>query len=482
MDDPGEHHDAASPTATNEVSLDSTGRSYGERPNRPSPRPALGSWGIAGAFLFAAGAWALAADLEGWNAVWYLPAWYGYLLMLDGLILVRRGTSFLAHRRRELAAMLFWSVPFWYLFELADIRLEDWYYVFVLHTSWLQEAVGMLAFATVLPACFLHAELLTGSRWASRARCRRWRISQPLQAGLLIFGVAATAGPLLWPRQAFPLIWFAPFALASVPNYRLHAQSLLADLEAGRPGRLYRLLVGGMLAGAVWEGLNYWARCKWIYTVPGFETAKVFEMPIPGFFGFPVFAVSAFSGYSLLCRLVRGKRWWERSDTAQKGVRPVRGAVLMMAVAMVFDHFAFQATLVHNVGSRRPLLRELRGASGERVQRLRQVGAPTPERLVKAVEERGLASMARASRIDPSELDSMVDHARIALHKGMGSAPARLLMGVGIETAEELAAADPEVVHRELVATAEATGARSPRPAEVRVWIRAARFYGHFHR
>ena len=49
----------------------------------PRLRSRFPLWGVAGFALFGLGLWALAADLEAWNAIWYLPAWYGYLLVLD---------------------------------------------------------------------------------------------------------------------------------------------------------------------------------------------------------------------------------------------------------------------------------------------------------------------------------------------------------------------------------------------------------------
>ncbi|HEY3171206.1 MAG TPA: hypothetical protein VGK86_01395, partial [Thermoanaerobaculia bacterium] len=126
----------------------------------PRLRARFPLWGAAGLALFALGLWALAADVEAWNAVWYLPAWYGYLLVLDALIYARRGRSFVGGRGRELAAMMLWSIPFWLLFEAYNVRLHNWYYVFGLRTLWGSALLSTLAFATVLPACFFHAELL----------------------------------------------------------------------------------------------------------------------------------------------------------------------------------------------------------------------------------------------------------------------------------------------------------------------------------
>jgi hypothetical protein len=47
----------------------------------------------------------------------------------------------------------------------------------------------------------------------------------------------------------------------------------------------------------LWEFWNYWARAKWHYAVPIMEQLKIFEMPVPGYLGFPAFAVECFTMY-----------------------------------------------------------------------------------------------------------------------------------------------------------------------------------------
>jgi hypothetical protein len=86
-------------------------------------------------------------------------------------------------------------------------------------------------------------------------------------------------------------------------NRRLGAESIGADLASRRTGRLVNLLAGGMLCGVLWEFWNYWARAKWHYTVPIMERAKIFEMPLPGYFGFPPFAVECFTMYVFVRRM-----------------------------------------------------------------------------------------------------------------------------------------------------------------------------------
>ena len=79
-------------------------------------------------------------------------------------------------------------------------------------------------------------------------------------------------------------------------NARLGAVSLTR-------GQIINLLLSGLLCGVLWEFWNYWARAKWIYTVPIMQGLKVFEMPLPGYFGFPPFAIECFTMYVFVRRV-----------------------------------------------------------------------------------------------------------------------------------------------------------------------------------
>jgi hypothetical protein len=412
--------------------------------------------GVAGVLLFLLGLWALIADLEAWNTVWYLPAWYGYLLVLDAVIAHRGGRSFVRDRRRELFGMMLWSLPFWLLFEAFNLRLHNWYYVFGLRTLWGSLLMSMLAFATVLPACFFHAELLTSLGAFEAKRWRPVRVTRGLLAVCVAAGIAAAVTPLLWPRWAFWAVWFAPLAIFEVVNYRSGAPSLLRDLEAGRPARLLRLLAGGLLAGGGWELLNFWARTKWIYTVPGFERWKLLEMPFAGFGGFPPLAVSAFAYFAFVSRLSG------------------RARVAAVIFASVFSIAASIAALDRNVQSVRPLLSELSGLDSAAAAKLRAAGIPTPERLERAARRGGVAALAISSGVPEDSLRRAASEASLALHKGMGAPAARLLEAAGISTVADLARADPDELTQRLSRVAADRGEEPPRPDYVRVWIRAA--------
>jgi hypothetical protein len=104
--------------------------------------------------------------------------------------------------------------------------------------------------------------------------------------------------PLLTPSQylAAP-VWLGFIFLLDPINAARGAPSLLSDLRAGNTTRLIALVVSGLLCGFLWELWNFWAGAKWHYSVPIMERMKLFEMPLPGYLGFPPFALECFTMY-----------------------------------------------------------------------------------------------------------------------------------------------------------------------------------------
>jgi len=416
-------------------------------------------WGVAGVLLLGGGLWALLSDAPGWNAVWYMPAWYGYLLVLDALLFLRCRRSFLSHERGRLLSMLLWSVPFWLFFEACNLVLRDWYYVFGLRNPWAAAALTAAAFATVLPVCLFHAEFLEAIGAWKKISWRPRRTPSWVPKAIAGFGAICLASALLFPRAAFPLIWFVPLGLEGW-NYRSGAPSLLRDYENGDRGRLRRLLLGGLWAGGVWELFNSWGRCKWIYAVPGFESNKVFEMPLAGFLGFPVLAVGAFCFFSAVNEIGRQPAWVSRAAGP---------AVLLFCAAV------YPAMQKQTVRSQRPLLSELPSLDAAARSRLAATGIQTPELLAKAARREGIERLSARTGVLPERLRRARDTSYLALHKGMGVPRALLLEGAGIGDLGRLAREDPDALCRRLGAIAARWEQDPPRPGEVRVWVLAAR-------
>jgi hypothetical protein len=405
-------------------------------------------------------------------ATWLYPlAWYPTLALLEAAVVSRGGRFFLG-RPAFLASALAWSVPFWLFFELLNLRLENWYYVFLPRDAaarWLGIA---LSFATVIPAILVTERLLDALGVADTLRTRSIRMPRGriLPAiGALMLGLA-----LAWPRAFFPLVWGGVFLLID-PWVLGHApeRSLLGDIERGRPGRIVRLLGAGLAVGLLWEAFNIAARGKWIYTVPGFEDFKLFEMPVMGFLGFPFFALEAFTAWQALVMAglaapAEERHAWAngRAGTpprALPGTRGRRAAVNATSVAAVaFSAVAIAAMQTKTIASVVPTVNDLGAPEGP----LERVGIDDPWELARGDPN----DLAAALGTDAGAARAWVERARLATLRGIGANGARRLESVGVGSVEELAGVEPERLARRLAAP----GAPA-QPARVRVWVRAAR-------
>lgn len=421
---------------------------------------------IAAAAAVAAGATVVAAGTAGMLAgrepfaTWYYPiAWYGTLLGLDGAVALGSGRFRLLARPAHLASLLFWSAVAWLFFELVNLRLRNWYYVFVPDDPVARWTGIVLSFATVLPAIFVVEALLESFGAGERVRTPAFRAGATLRRRLAAAGAVLLALPLVWPRWFFPLVWVGPLLLLEVFTHgRDPARSLLGDLEQGRPGRVLRLLAAGAAVGLLWELFNARARGKWIYTVPGFEDLKLFEMPVAGFLGFPPFALECFALWQAL--VLTG------SAVPGPGERPPVGArrrAAAVAAAALFAVGVAWGMERWTISSATPRLEDLPGVPAAVLAR----AGHDAFSLARSRPE-GLAA---ATGRTPAETREWVRAARLATLRGIGTANAGALRQAGIASVEDLARAAPDSLAARLARVA----GREVPAARVRVWVRAAR-------
>ena len=362
----------------------------------------------------------------------YVFAWYPTLVVLDGVASLRGGSPSLAARPTLALSLLLWSPIVWLVFEAANFRLQDWYYVLVPADAAERWAGILLSFATVVPAIVLAERGLASWGVWREGRGPRVVVRPGDLWGAAALGVLMAALALAWPGVFFPQVWGAAFLLAEPIVYvRLPELSLFRDVERGRWGRVGRVMLGGMGIGVLWETLNHFAQARWIYTVPWLEELKLFEMPPFGFVGFPVFALEAWAMYSALAAV--------RVAVPQAGDAPVRagrtlGAGLLAAAFAAAVLLGMERYTVSSVANR--------GAAG---------GA-------RASDARGTADAGGAL-------------AEMAALRGMGTEHAHTLAALGVGSRCELARTDAEPLAARMRA---ATGRVRPTAAEVRVWVRAA--------
>jgi hypothetical protein len=242
---------------------------------------------------------------------WHTPiVWTGYILFVDGLVWSRRASSWLTVARSEFAFLVAMSVPLWLVFEFYNRFIQNWHYVNLPPNVALRTLGYAWSFATIWPAIFETSDLVASLRRGPVERAEaNVTATTPSGSWWPLVSMIAGAGMLIWP-----LVWPSPYLAAPVwlgfiflldpLNARLGAESLTGDCQHGRHARAMHLLIAGLCCGFLWEFWNYWARTKWVYTVPILPNLKLFEMPLPGYLGFPAFALECFVMYVCVRRLL----------------------------------------------------------------------------------------------------------------------------------------------------------------------------------
>jgi hypothetical protein len=241
------------------------------------------------------GYFALQQRIEPFQYYFYVTTWWSYIMFVDSLLAIR--IKRFAILNRYLPALVVISSAFWCVFELMNLRMQNWFYVNLPANTFLRYAGYILAYGTVVPAIYGTKELVQNLLGDIRARPVLF-VHYPGRAivtGFVSFGLA-----LAFPRYCFPLAWVFLALILDGYNYHKGYDSFMKDGEGGSYGRLVATLLSGFLCGLLWEGWNFWSLSKWIYTVPFFENLKIFEMPIPGYLGFPVFAIETVAFVNLM--------------------------------------------------------------------------------------------------------------------------------------------------------------------------------------
>jgi len=242
---------------------------------------------------------------------WFTPiVWTGYVLLVDALAARVTGRSYLTSARAELPLLILASIGAWWLFEWYNAprfwrggaeRLGIWWQYHGLEPDpWLRRLGYDWSFATIFPALFLTAALLK-ARVFARARVAPWRFPPRLLRTATVVGAGLVVLPLLVPdARLVPLVWTGFVLLLEPLNYRRGRPSWMGALATGDASLVLALLTSGLLCGVLWEFWNYWALTRWTYSVPYVGSLKLFEMPLPGYLGFPPFALECYAMYHWL--------------------------------------------------------------------------------------------------------------------------------------------------------------------------------------
>ncbi|TFE72955.1 hypothetical protein [Methylacidiphilum caldifontis] len=222
--------------------------------------------------------------------------WLGYILTVDGLIVMRKGDSPLTRMGLTYLFLFLLSIPFWWLFEGINLRIQNWEYMgshkfgpvsYFLFAS--------LSFSTVIPAVLTTAEWVRQWRWIDGLKKRK-----PIFIGykklVAFIGLLCLVLLFSFPKVFYPLCWIFLFFLTEPLNAVLRKRSILfGDLQRGDWRGVVSLGIGVLICGLCWETWNWKSDPKWVYHIPYLGFFPIFEMPILGYLGYLPFALELFS-------------------------------------------------------------------------------------------------------------------------------------------------------------------------------------------
>jgi hypothetical protein len=404
----------------------------------------------------------LARRIEPFMYNFYVIAWWSYIAMVDAALALRSKHFIILNR--GLPLLLIISAAFWCIFELINLRIQNWYYVNLPSIRLIRFAGYLLAYGTVIPGIYVtqkaFAALLgsirvrplslrcntnlhscgdrggseephpqAGTRAylgvrrgerrsdsASEASCKeascednkgiRVKANWYSPASCMALGILLLVLLMLFPSKLFFLAWVFLIPIIEGYNYARNRWCFTKDLERGEATSLVSSLLSGLACGLLWEAWNYWAISKWVYSVPFFESFKIFEMPALGYFGFVFFALETILAINFIREspLVHRHRLWT------------------VTAALAFSFISFVAIDRFTVFSYTAFVDQLSFLPQTKREELKREGIKT------------------SFAIDPRELNEEERETLTLLHlKGLGLANLEKLRERGVTSRAELA-------------------------------------------
>ena len=255
--------------------------------------------------------WILNWTLTGARTHWgFFPLWLGYCLVIDGLVFWRTGTSLLTRSWRKYMGLFLVSAPVWWVFELLNLRTQNWTYSGAELFTPLQYAFWTtLSFTTVIPAVFGSAEFFASFDVVKRLKPGPV-IGADKRTTLIFFllGWAMLVLMLIWPTIFFPFIWLSLYFILEPINVWQGNRSLADWTQKGDWRPVISLWLGVLLTAFFWEMWNYYSYPKWIYHVPWGNWLHIFEMPLLGYGGYLPFALELYALYHWITGLFGDKK------------------------------------------------------------------------------------------------------------------------------------------------------------------------------
>jgi hypothetical protein len=258
------------------------------------------------------------AGIEPFRGWWFDLVWSGFILAADAVVWARAGRSLLHGGGWRVVGMFALSAPFWWTFEVANWRLENWRYVgTTVSGGQAHLAVKTLSFMSVLPALAEARDLLRS--FVRFPHPPAVPLPSRTATVLVVAGLVCVPVLYLFPDQTFPLVWLAPLAVLDAVAELRGRPSIIALVRRGRAGPVVLVAAAGLGTGLLWEVWNWGALPFWEYRVPYVDHWPVFEMPVLGYLGYLPFALAADAFWRLFTGGVGGLTEGPVTDLGREG-------------------------------------------------------------------------------------------------------------------------------------------------------------------
>ena len=274
--------------------------------NEKSKFPTHGLFGLGLVIIFWILNWTLAGPRTNWG---FFPLWLGYCLVIDGLVFWRTGTSLLTRSPRKYIGLFIISAPGWWIFELLNVRTQNWTYIGAELFSPFQYVFWTtISFTTVIPAVFGTAEFFASFDFIKRLKPGPVIGTDKITTTVFfILGWLMLVLMLIWPNIFFPFIWFSIYFILEPINVWLGNRSLAQWTAKGDWRPVIASWLGVLLTAFFWEMWNYYSYPKWVYHVAWGGWLHIFEMPALGYGGYLPFALELSAIYNLITGLFGDK-------------------------------------------------------------------------------------------------------------------------------------------------------------------------------
>lgn len=251
----------------------------------------------------------------------FVPLWWGFILVLDGLVYKRNGgRSLISVRPDTMKIMAIASSFSWFVFEFLNFFvLSNWYYPNAhVFSNFGNIAWQLLSYSTVLPVIFQFYFLLKtfpniNQRYQFGPKIN---VNKKLLWVMWIIGLCSMLAMGYFPHHLFFILWISLIPILAPAMHIGGYWTPFMDISTkGNWSSLLLIAIATFFTGFFWEFWNFGSEWfhdyaptnpnYWKYSIPYLDKYHIFsEMPILGYFGYLFFGVVCYILWLVLAYLV----------------------------------------------------------------------------------------------------------------------------------------------------------------------------------